>query len=92
MIDILKLFYTTHYNLGALALLLALLLIFFLSKKNFKGAIIVLILLIGYNVGIYKRTVGKSWTIEIEQPATTSEYGGFSQPQPIRMTFSATPE
>jgi hypothetical protein len=92
MIDILKLFYTTHYNLGALALLLALLLIFFLSKKNFKGAIIVFILLIGYNVGIYKRTVGKSWTIEIEQPPTTSEYGGFSQPQPIRMTFSATPE
>ena len=56
MIDILKLFYTTHYNLGAFAILLLLLLIFFLSKKNFKGAIIVGILLIAYNVGIYKRT------------------------------------
>ena len=34
MIDILKLFYTTHYNLGAVAILLLMLLIFFLSKKN----------------------------------------------------------
>lgn len=36
MIDILKLFYTTHYNLGALAILFVLLLIFFLTKKNYK--------------------------------------------------------
>ena len=53
MIDVLKLFYTTHYNLGAVAILLLMLLIFFLSKKNFKGAIIVGVLLIVYNVGIY---------------------------------------
>ena len=32
MIDILKLFYTTHYNLGALAILMLLLLIFFLLE------------------------------------------------------------
>ena len=92
MIDILKLFYTTHYNLGAFAILLLLLLIFFLSKKNFKGAIIVGILLIAYNVGIYKRTEGKSWTIEIDPPAAPNEYGSYSEPQPIKMTFSATPE
>lgn len=94
MIDILKLFYTTHYNLGALAILFVLLLIFFLSKKNFKGAIIVGIILIVYNVGIYKRTEGKSWTIEIEptEQATPNEYGVYSDPQPITMTFSATPE
>ena len=67
MIDILKLFYTTHYNLGALAILFVLLLIFFLTKKNFKGAIIVFAILIVYNVGIYKRTEGKSWTIEIDR-------------------------
>ena len=93
MIDILKLFYTTHYNLGALAILLALLLIFFLTKKNFKGAIIVGIILIVYNVGIYKRTEGKSWTIEIDPPAATpNEYGTYNEPEPIKMTFSATPE
>jgi hypothetical protein len=93
MIDVLKLFYTTHYNLGALAVLLLLLLIFFLSKKNFKGAIIVVALLIVYNVGIYKRTEGKSWTIEIEPTEVeTSEYGSISKPQPIKMTFSATPD
>jgi hypothetical protein len=93
MIDILKLFYTTHYNLGALAVLMLLLLIFFLTKKNFKGAIIVFILLIVYNVGIYKRTEGKSWTIEIDPPEVASNgYDSFSKPQPIKMTFSATPE
>ena len=37
MIDVLKLFYTTHYNLGALAVLMFLLLIFFLSKKMMKS-------------------------------------------------------
>ena len=93
MIDVLKLFYTTHYNLGAVAILLLMLLIFFLSKKNFKGAIIVGVLLIVYNVGIYKRTEGKSWTIEIDPPAATqNEYGSYSEAQPIKMTFTATPE
>ena len=73
MIDVLKLFYTTHYNLGAVAILLLMLLIFFLSKKNFKGAI--------------------SWTIEIDPPAATpNEYGSYSEAQPIKMTFTATPE
>ena len=94
MIDILKLFYTTHYNLGAVAILMAMLLLFFLTKKNFKGAIIIAILLVAYNVGIYKRTEGKSWTIEIDPPATESNngYGSFGTPQPIKMTFQATPE
>ena len=95
MIDILKLFYTTHYNLGALAILFVLLLIFFLTKKNYKGAIIVVAILIVYNVGIYKRTEGKSWTIEIDPPesaAVNDGYGNYTKPQPIKMTFSATPE
>ena len=95
MIDVLKLFYTTHYNLGALAVLMLFLLIFLLSKKNFKFGIIVLALLIAYNVGIYKRTVGKSWTIEIDPPASESNSGFdsyYSKPQAIKMTFSATPE
>ena len=92
MIDVLKLFYTTHYNLGAVAILMLLLLIFFLSKKNFVGAIIVTILLVAYNVGMYKRTDGKEWTIEITPEVEASEYNSFSEPQPIKMTFKATPE
>lgn len=95
MIDILQLFYTTHYNLGALALLMLLLLIFFLSKKNFKWAIIMCALFIAYNVSIYKRTEGKSWTIEITPPETEAVddgYGNFTKPQPIKMTFTATKE
>ena len=92
MIDVLKLFYTTHYNLGALAVLMLFLLIFLLSKKNFKFGIIVLALFIAYNVGIYKRTEGKAWTIEIDPPATesTSGYDSYSTAQPIKMTFTAT--
>ena len=92
MIDVLKLFYTTHYNLGALAVLLLLFLIFLLSKKNFKWAIIILAIFIGYNLGIYKRTEGKSWTIEILPPETEgSGYDSFTKPQPISMTFSSQP-
>lgn len=89
MFEVLKIFYTTHYNFGAVAILLLLLLIFLLSKKNFKFAIIVGILLIAMNVGIYKRTEGRSWTIEIDPPAeATSGYSSYDKPQPIKMTFS----
>jgi len=93
MIDIMKLFYTTHYNLGALALLMLLLLIFFLSKKNFKAAIIVTALLVAYNVMIYKKTEGKSWTIEIEPEQTESNgYSSYyGKPDPIKLTFTAAP-
>lgn len=63
MIDVLSTFYSVHYNFGILCIILALLLIYLLSSKKFKFAIIVLVILVAINVGLYKRTEGKSWTI-----------------------------
>jgi len=90
MVDVLKLFYTYHYNFGAICVLLLMLIIFFLTKKNFKGAVIVLVLIAAMNVSIYKRTEGKSWTITIQPPkeAATDSYGYNNTPEPIVMTFS----
>ncbi|MDR1759647.1 MAG: hypothetical protein LBR60_03865 [Fibrobacter sp.] len=55
-IDILKEFYLVHYNFAAIAVLLILGIIVFLTKKNFKGALIALALLIGFNVFIYMKS------------------------------------
>ena len=85
MIDVLKVFYPTHYNFAALAVLLALLFIYLLSKKNFKWGIITLILLLALNIGIYKRTNGKTWTITLEPEKTSDPY---YTPQAKKMTFS----
>ena len=54
MIDVLKAFYTIHYNFAALSVLLLLLLIFLLTKKNFKWSIIVLVVLVVFNVFLPK--------------------------------------
>lgn len=86
MIEVFKVFYPTHYNFAALSVLLVLLLIFLLTKKNFKWSIIVLAILLVFNLFLYKRTEGKSWTITIEPPANADSY---SAPQGIQMTFSA---
>ncbi|MCQ2107869.1 MAG: hypothetical protein MJZ05_03800 [Fibrobacter sp.] len=89
MIDVLKVFYQTHYNFAALSILLLLLFIFLLTKKNFRVGIIIFAALIALNVFIFKKTDGKAWTIYIEQPAVTDSYGYTSNPEPITMTFSA---
>ncbi len=85
MIDVLKVFYPTHYNFAALAVLLALLFIYLLSKKNFKWGIITLILLLALNIGIYKRTNGMTWPITLEPEKTSDPY---YTPQAKKMTFS----
>jgi hypothetical protein len=85
MIDVLKVFYPTHYNFAALAILLALLLIYLLSKKNFKWGIITLILFLALNISIYKRTDGRAWTITLEPEKTSDPY---YTPQAKKMTFS----
>ena len=85
MIDVLKAFYSIHYNFAALSILLLLLDIFLLSKKNFKWAIIFTAILIAFNVFLYKRTEGKSWTIYLP-PEETGD--SFFKPQPKEMTFS----
>ncbi|MCQ2053671.1 MAG: hypothetical protein MJY82_00080 [Fibrobacter sp.] len=86
MIDVLKVFYPTHYNFAALSILLLLLLIYLLTKKNIKWGLIVLAILLVFNVVLYKRTEGKSWTIIVEPEKTDDPY---MQPQPQELTFSA---
>lgn len=86
MFDVLKIFYTYHYNFGALCVLLLLLLIFLLTKKNFRVSIVVFAAIIGLNVFIYKRTEGKTWTIFVDGPVPTDSYS--SKPEPIAMSFS----
>ena len=85
MIEVFKIFYPTHYNFAALTVLLALLLIYLLSKKNFKWSIITLILLVAFNVFIYKRTEGKAWTITLEPEKSSDPY---YTPQAKKLTFS----
>ena len=85
MIEVFKVFYPTHYNFAAISILLLLLLIYLLTKKNFKWSIISLVLLVAFNVAIYKRTVGRTWTITIEPEASSDHY---YTPQAQKMTFS----
>ena len=85
MIDVLKVFYPTHYNFAAISILLALLFIYLLSKKNFKWGLITLILFVAFNIAIYKQTVDRAWTIIIEPEASSDPY---YTPQAQKMTFS----
>lgn len=64
MIDVLKVFYSVHYNFGILAIIILLLAIFFLTKKVYIFAGITLLVVLALNIAIYKMTDGKSWTIE----------------------------
>ena len=57
-------FYLVHYNFGAVALLMTLLLVFLLMKKNYKLAIVFIVALIAFNVAIYNKTANKTWTRE----------------------------
>ena len=85
MIEVFKVFYPTHYNFAALTILLVLLLIYLLTKKNFKWSIITLVLLVVFNLAIYKRTADRTWTITIEPEASSDPY---YTPQAKKMTFS----
>ena len=85
MIEVFKVFYPTHYNFAALTILLVLLLIYLLTKKNFKWSIITLVLLVAFNVAIYKRTADRTWTITIEPEPSSDPY---YTPQAQKMTFS----
>lgn len=55
-------FYTIHYNLGLIVFLLVILGAFFAIKKNFKGMLVMLALLIVFNVFNYNKTKDKTWT------------------------------
>jgi len=85
MIEVFKVFYPTHYNFAALSILLILLVIYLLTKKNFKWSIIFLILLVAFNVFIYKRTADRAWTITFEPEKSSDPY---YTPQAKKLTFS----
>ena len=84
MIDIFKAFYSVHYNFGAFSLLILLLIIFLLTKKNFKWSLIFLAIVIAFNVFIWQRTAGKVWTIT-DAPDTSNEWAA----APATHRFSA---
>ena len=84
MIDVLKAFYSIHYNFAAVSILLLALNIFLLTKKNYKWTIIFTAVLIVFNVFLYKRTDGKEWTLEAA--TVKNEFGMESKGED--MTFS----
>lgn len=73
MFDILKVFYPTHYNFAALSILLVITIIWLLTKKNYKWSLIFFAVLLAFNIAIYKRTEGKSWTISFDESKNTSD-------------------
>lgn len=63
MFEVLKLFYSVHYNIGALCVLVLMGLIFVLTKKNYRTALILAVILTAFNLFIYNKTVDRVWTI-----------------------------
>lgn len=85
MFQVLSVFYPTHYNFGVLCILLVILIIWLLTKKNYKWSLIILVVLLAINIAVFKRTDGKSWTITIEGDKNSSE----AQIETQKYTFSA---
>jgi len=56
MVDILTEFYTVHYNFGIIAALMLLFALFLASKKNVRGVVVTLCLLLVYNLIIFNKT------------------------------------
>lgn len=84
MIDVLKAFYSVHYNFGILAIIIVLIGIFFATKKMWIFVAITLAVVLVANVVLYKMTDGKSWTIEAA--VVKNQYGSEYKADP--MTFS----
>ena len=83
MIDVLKAFYSVHYNFGIICIIILLLGILFATKKMWIFVGITAVVVIIINVACYKMTDGKSWTIE---PAVVKTEFGETKGSP--MTFS----
>lgn len=71
MLDVLKVFYGTHYNFAAFCVLLVMLFIFLATKKNTIWCIVVIVVLLAFNIFIYKRTEGREWTIVLDSNVRT---------------------
>lgn len=83
MIDVLKAFYSVHYNFGIICIIILLLGILLATKKMWIFVGITALVVIILNVACYKMTEGKSWTIE---PAVVKTEFGEIKGNP--MTFS----
>lgn len=84
MIDVLKAFYSVHYNFGILALILLLIGILFVTKKMWIFVGITVVIILAINIVCYKKTEGKSWTLEAA--VMKNEFGTEYKADP--MTFS----
>lgn len=62
MIEVLKAFYVVHYNIAMIFVIMLALAIFFATKKNYKGIIILAVLMVIFNIVIFSKTSGKAWT------------------------------
>lgn len=82
MIDIMKAFYSVHYNFAALSILIILLIIFFITKKNYKGVIIAVVVVVALNLAIYKRTDGRIWTLEDTSTGMVIQFAAASERYP----------
>ena len=82
MIDVLKAFYSVHYNFGILAIIILLIGILYATKKMWIFLAITVVIVLVMNVAFYKMTDGKSWTIE---PAVVKTEFGETKGSP--MTF-----
>jgi hypothetical protein len=72
MIEVLSGFYTNHYNLGIIAILMLLLAAFIGSKKNVKGVVVLLSIFLVYNLILYNKTKKDPyWLEKIQDKATT---------------------
>jgi len=56
MVDILTEFYTVHYNFGIAAILMLLFALYLGSRKNGRGVVVMLCLLLVYNLIIFNKT------------------------------------
>jgi len=56
MVEVLTEFYTVHYNLGLVAVFMLLFALYLLSRKNAKGVVVMLCLLLVYNLIIFNKT------------------------------------
>ena len=56
MVEVLKAFYSIHYNFGIIAGLMVLFAAWLGSKKNVKGVLIVLGIFLVYNLVLYNKT------------------------------------
>ncbi len=56
MVDILTEFYTVHYNFGLIAAFILLLALYLGSRKNIRGVVVMLCILLVYNLIIFNKT------------------------------------